>query len=699
MDDKKQMSDAELQKLLQDIDVPAPDEAAKISAMNVAESQFAKKVKKNEKTRQGNTAGFRPMDVLHNTFIFLTGGKNMKKSYIISGTLGLALLAVVASGTFIGQDLIQERPTFNKASSEMLSASGGNRISERHANPMPKSEPAKRAEQRIAQQPSIAAEQRAPKKHPELAIPAYAPPSAPAPKLEGILGSINNGASADMAAPQHRMIPALPSPEIAPYVEQNRDRFEGKETNPVKSVQSEPVSTLSIDVDTASYAVVRRSLNHGQLPQRDAVRVEELINYFDYDYPLPESREEPFQPSVALYETPWNAETMLMHVGIKGHDIPANAQKPRSNMVFLIDTSGSMRSQDKLPLLQQAFRMLVNTMDENDTISIVTYAGNAGVVLEPTSVDEKDKILNAIDNLNAGGSTAGAAGIKTAYDLAQQHFDEDGVNRVILATDGDFNVGMTDHEQLKQYIEQKRDSGIYLSVMGFGQGNYNDALMQTLAQNGNGNAAYIDSINEARKVLVDEASSTLYPIANDVKIQVEFNPAKVAEYRLIGYETRMLKREDFNNDKVDAGDIGAGHTVTAIYELTPVGSKAQMIDDLRYGNAHEDAQEEKAIAAENSNEYAFLKMRYKLPGESTSKLITRPITTADTKTVDGLSDDMRFAAAVAAFGQKLRGEQYIGDFTYNDILELANSARGDDPFNYRGEFINLVRNAEVANQR
>lgn len=680
MDDKKQMTDAELQKLLQDIDVPAPDEAAKVSAMNVAESQFAEKVKKNEKTRQGNAAGFRPMDVLHNTFIFLTGGKNMKKSYIISGTLGLALLAVVASGTLIGQDLAQRQKAFNKASSELRINGAGDAGS-------------------ITSAPQAILEDKitpAPKR--EAAEILHAVPSTPeAPPI-----AMQNyaGISADAVAPQHRMIaPMPPAPEIAPYVEQNRDRFAGKETNPVKSVQSEPVSTLSIDVDTASYAVVRRSLNHGQLPQRDAVRVEELINYFDYDYPLPESREEPFQPSVALYETPWNAETMLMHVGIKGHDIPANAQKPRSNMVFLIDTSGSMRSQDKLPLLQQAFRMLVNTMDENDTISIVTYAGNAGVVLEPTSVDEKDKILNAIDNLNAGGSTAGAAGIKTAYDLAQQHFDEDGVNRVILATDGDFNVGMTSNEELKQYIEQKRDSGIYLSVMGFGQGNYNDALMQTLAQNGNGNAAYIDSINEARKVLVDEASSTLYPIANDVKIQVEFNPAKVAEYRLIGYETRMLKREDFNNDKVDAGDIGAGHTVTAIYELTPVGSKAQMIDDLRYGNAHEDAQKEKVTAAENSNEYAFLKMRYKLPGESTSKLITRPITTADTTTVDGLSDDMRFAAAVAAFGQKLRGEQYIGDFTYNDILELANSARGDDPFNYRGEFINLVRNAEVANQR
>lgn len=679
MDDKKQMTDAELQKLLQDIDVPAPDEAAKISAMNVAESQFAEKVKKNEKTRQGNAAGFRPMDVLHNTFIFLTGGKNMKKSYVISGTLGLALLAVVASGTFIGQDLAPRQKAFNKATSELRINGAGDAGS-------------------IASAPQAILEDKittAPKR--EAAQILHAVPSTPA--APPIAMQNYAGISADAVAPQHRMFAPMPAPEIAPYVEQNRDRFEGKETNPVKSVQSEPVSTLSIDVDTASYAVVRRSLNHGQLPQRDAVRVEELINYFDYDYPLPESREEPFQPSVALYETPWNAETMLMHVGIKGHDIPASAQKPRSNMVFLIDTSGSMRSQDKLPLLQQAFRMLVNTMDENDTISIVTYAGNAGVVLEPTSVDEKDKILHAIDNLNAGGSTAGAAGIKTAYDLAQQHFDKDGVNRVILATDGDFNVGMTSNEELKQYIEQKRDSGIYLSVMGFGQGNYNDALMQTLAQNGNGNAAYIDSINEARKVLVDEASSTLYPIANDVKIQVEFNPTKVAEYRLIGYETRMLKREDFNNDKVDAGDIGAGHTVTAIYELTPVGSKAQMIDDLRYGNAHEEAQEEKVTAAENSNEYAFLKMRYKLPGESASKLITRPITTADTKTVDGLSDDMRFAAAVAAFGQKLRGEQYIGDFTYNDILELANSARGDDPFNYRGEFINLVRNAEVASQR
>jgi Ca-activated chloride channel family protein len=314
--------------------------------------------------------------------------------------------------------------------------------------------------------------------------------------------------------------------------------------------------------------------------------------------------------------------------------------------------------------------------------------------LEPTQVSEKTAILNAIDNLQAGGGTAGAQGIKTAYQLAEEHFDKNGVNRVILATDGDFNVGITDHDQLKEYISNKRESGIYLSVLGFGQGNYNDAMMQTLAQNGNGNAAYIDNINEARKVLVDEATSTLYPIANDVKIQVEFNPGLVAEYRLIGYENRLLNREDFNNDKIDAGDIGAGHTVTAIYELTPVGSKAQLMDDLRYGEAHKPAE----VTKTGSNEYAFLKIRYKLLGESTSKLITRPIVTNDTHKLDGLSNDMRFAAAVAAFGQLLRHESYMGNFSYDDVLALATSARGTDAYNYRGEFLSLVRNAKAAAQ-
>ena len=366
------------------------------------------------------------------------------------------------------------------------------------------------------------------------------------------------------------------------YVEQGRDRFEAFDANPVKVTAEEPVSTFSIDVDTASYAFMRASLNRGVLPQPDAVRVEEFINYFPYDYAPPESPEAPFAAHVSLLPTPWNAATRLMHIGIKGYDL-VPAIRPRANLVFLVDTSGSMDSPDKLLLLINAFRLLLDALAPEDTVAIVAYAGAAGTVLEPTPAAEQGAIRAALERLQAGGSTAGAEGIRQAYALAERHFVEGGVNRVILATDGDFNVGIFDPDELEGYIARKRESGVFLSVLGFGMGNYNDVLMQRLAQNGNGNAAYIDALSEARKVLVDEATSTLFPIAKDVKIQVEFNPALVSEYRLIGYETRMLEREDFRNDKVDAGEIGAGHTVTALYEITPTGSGAERIAPLRYG--------------------------------------------------------------------------------------------------------------------
>ena len=476
-----------------------------------------------------------------------------------------------------------------------------------------------------------------------------------------------------------------------PPREENRDRFQDTENNPVKSVQSEPVSTFSIDVDTASYAFVRRNLENGRLPDRNAVRVEEMVNYFSYDYPHAETAEEPFRPSVALYPTPWNENTMLMHIGIKGHEIVTD-EKPRSNLVFLIDVSGSMQAQDKLPLLKSAFRLLVDRLEPNDTVSIVTYAGRAGTVLEPTKVSEKHKILAALDQLRSGGSTAGHQGIRQAYALAEANYDREGINRVILATDGDFNVGISDVDQLKSYIEGKRKNGVYLSVLGFGQGNYNDHLMQVLAQNGNGNAAYIDSLREAQKVLVEEAGSTLFPIASDVKIQIEFNPALVSEYRLIGYETRALKREDFNNDKVDAGDIGSGHTVTAIYELTPAGSRTKFIDDLRYQQPEPAAE---APEATPQDEFAFLKLRYKLPGQQSSTLMTLPVTRDLARAnVDALTADMRFAAAVAAFGQKLRGNAHLSEFSYDEILRIASNARGEDPFGYRSEFLALVRLAK-----
>jgi Ca-activated chloride channel family protein len=498
--------------------------------------------------------------------------------------------------------------------------------------------------------------------------------------------------SFEIAPAVQGLVQLAETPAIQPepaYVGQ--DEFTSFETNPVKLVSETPVSTFSIDVDTASYAFVRRQLNSGVLPQKSAVRVEEMINYFDYAYQAPESPDSPFLANVTVYPAPWNAQAKLLHIGIKGYELP-KAANPRANLVFLIDTSGSMQSRDRLPLLKHAFRMLVETLDPEDSVAIVTYAGSAGTALEPTRAKEKAKILAALDRLRSGGSTAGAAGIEQAYALAEGNFDPKGVNRVLLATDGDFNVGITNHQELEDFISRKRESGIFLSVLGFGEGNYHDNLMQKLAQNGNGNAAYIDSLNEARKVLVDEAGATLFPIAKDVKIQVEFNPARVAEYRLIGYETRSLRREDFNNDKVDAGEIGSGHAVTAIYEIKTPQSQSRLMDESRYGTAQ--LAEPSAAASE---EYAFVKIRYKLPDADRSKLITRPVTSAD-EFVDFQAADgeLRFAAAVAAFGQILRGAAYTGQFTFDDIIQLAQSAKGEDTFGYRSEFLNLVRLAKSA---
>jgi Ca-activated chloride channel family protein len=506
------------------------------------------------------------------------------------------------------------------------------------------------------------------------------------------------GAEADQLASKIGSMESELAPMIAPepgmpemYHDQGRDNFATIETNPLKVTAEEPVSTFSIDVDTSSYAFMRASLNNGVLPQDDAVRVEELINYFPYDYPGPASAEEPFAASVTVMPTPWNADTKLLHIGIKGFDI-AMAERPRANLVFLIDTSGSMEEPNKLSLLINSMKLLVDELQPEDSVSIVVYAGSAGTVLEPTKVSEKAKILSALENLSAGGSTAGAEGIRQAYQLAERSFDQSGVNRVILATDGDFNVGITDIDELEGFIEREREAGIFLSVLGFGMGNYNDALMQALAQNGNGAAAYIDTLNEARKVLVEESTSTLFPIAKDVKLQVEFNPATVAEYRLIGYENRLLNREDFNNDRVDAGEIGSGHTVTAIYEITPAGSAAELVDDLRY-------QPNAATPAATADEYAFLRIRYKLPEEDTSRLIETPIGAANDIGASGggtTAEEARFAASVAAFGQILRGGRYTGDFGYDEVIALANANKGADEFGYRSEFVNLVRLAKSA---
>ena len=471
---------------------------------------------------------------------------------------------------------------------------------------------------------------------------------------------------------------------------QSRVRFTKFSSNPVKLVTEEPMSTFSVDADTASYAFIRANLNEGYFPPKDVVRTEELINYFAYDYAPPETRDQPFAAHVSLMPAPWNDASRLMHIGIKGFELD-HSEVPPANLVFLIDTSGSMVQPNKLPLLIRSFKLLLSVLAPDDRVAIVTYAGSAGVVLEPTPVSERSKILDRLERLYAGGSTAGGDGIRLAYRLAEQHMVSDGINRVILATDGDFNVGITDVDKLEEFISRKRSSGVFLSVLGFGMDNYNDDLMQHLAQNGNGNAAYIDSISEARKVFVEQVTSTLVPIAKDVKIQVEFNPATVSEYRLIGYETRMLEREDFRNDKVDAGEVGAGHTVTAIYELTLANTDAGHVPPSRYQST------ESELSSSFDDEFAFLKIRYKLPDAHSSTLVTQPVTVANYfDTVNTAPRDVRFATAVAAFGERLRGGRYTGDYGYKEVIALANDALGDDRFGYRREFIQLVRLAQTA---
>ena len=694
------MNDEDIKKILQKMEIPEPDESMKKATINAAMSEFHKQ----KSAIQNNTKGFedeRRLTGKWKTLFTFLGEFAMRKSFVITGaaTACLALLVVGLSFFSVYKPDYKKEPTNQIIVSQKADDSVKRPIfraeqdREASLNEIAGEGQDKDGRENIDTQ-SLAKEKKlvnrtlgnehtssiAPVEDTEGAV-VMSDPSTSAPHSFKDLSRQTeknfvaaHRSNVEMVAPHDGIaiggciLPPHGEHEINQYQDIGRDKFETLISNPVKLVTEDPVSTFSADVDTASYAFVRRQLNNGVLPQKNAVRIEELINYFDYDYSVPTDKTRPFQPTIAVYPTPWNPETKLLHIGIKGYDIIPD-KKPISNLVFLLDVSGSMNSHDKLPLLKNSFRMLVNTLDERDTISIVVYAGAAGTVLEPTKVKEKGEIFAALDKLQAGGSTAGGEGIRKAYDLADANFNQEGVNRIILATDGDFNVGIQNPEELKSFIERKRKTGIFLSVLGFGQGNYNDALMQKLAQNGNGNAAYIDNLNEARKVLVDEASSTLFTIAKDVKFQIEFNPNLVAEYRLIGYETRMLKREDFNNDKVDAGDIGSGHSVTAIYEITPIDSKRKLVDGLRYNDKNDS---EKAEKKSFGTEYGFLKIRYKLPDSDKSQLITTPINQGNEYTqIEQVPSDIRFATSVAGFGQLLGGGTYTGKLTYNDVITLA----------------------------
>jgi len=488
-----------------------------------------------------------------------------------------------------------------------------------------------------------------------------------------------------MAAPAaaglafYSMAPPPPPPPV-----EDRENYGKVGDNPVQRAAEQPVSTFSVDVDTGSYSNVRRFLNKGRLPPSDAVRVEELINYFPLADAAPKSSAVPFSVTTELAPTPWNAKTKLLRVGIKGY--APTGPVPPSNLVFLVDVSGSMNAPDKLPLVQASLKLLTRKLRAQDRISLVTYAGATAVVLEPTPGDQRATIEQAIDRLTAGGGTAGGAGIQMAYQQAEKAFINSGNNRILLATDGDFNVGVTRFESLVDMVKEKRKSGIALTTLGFGTGNYNEHLMEQIADAGDGNYSYIDGLQEAQKVLVEQRDATLLTIAKDVKIQVEFNPAVTAEYRLIGYENRALRREDFSNDKVDAGDIGAGHSVTALYEVALVGEGGERVEPLRYGSA--------AKPAAKDAEMAFVRLRYKKPDEDQSQLIERPVRADALVPMAQASDALKLTAAVAAFGQKLRGGTYTGSYGWADIAALAKQARGVDESASVGEFVQLVGLAE-----
>ncbi len=473
----------------------------------------------------------------------------------------------------------------------------------------------------------------------------------------------------------------------------NTEGYSTIHENEFHEATKNPLSTFSIDVDAASYSNVRRFINNGQRPPIDAVRIEEMINYFNYNYPQPDG-EVPFAVYTELAQCPWNTQHKLLHIGLQGRIVPTE-NLPASNIVFLIDVSGSMQPANKLPLLKSAFKMLVQQLRPRDRVAIVVYAGAAGLVLPSTPGNEKETISDALDRLSAGGSTAGGAGLQLAYQVAEQNFVKSGNNRIILATDGDFNIGASSNAEMERLIEKEREKGVFMTVLGFGMGNYKDDKMEIIADKGNGNYAYIDNLQEAKKVLVNEFGGTLFTIAKDVKIQIEFNPANVQAYRLIGYENRKLNDEDFNDDKKDAGELGSGHTVTALYEIIPVGvenSYVKKIDDLKY------QQNQVVPKAHDTDELLTLKLRYKQPDGDKSQLITSVVKTKD-EIKGETSDNFRWSAAVAAYGMILRDSEFKGNATLDKVIEMAKNARGKYPEGYRSEFIRMVQSTDFLAKR
>lgn len=648
--------DDELDKLRAALrETPALDETSKEAALRVAEEHFA--------SLQGMANAARPTDNSPQRAGFLKGlGQMFNKPNLKPLMLATTSLVIVGVGVVLTTPLMNPVP--NPTPRTETAATPTN--TEHEVTEDVVAEPATELVDDLASGAIV-----------DLASEPT-PTSRPTPKrlartTNSAKTRATSGPSVFRSGGPNVMRDQLPRPQVA----QSQDQFPDVSPNPLKVTAEDSISTFSIDVDTASYSWIRSSLTRGQMPDPKSVRIEEMVNYFPYAYAVPEG-DMPFRQTVTVSETPWNPDTQLMHIAIQGAQV---TERPPLNLVFLLDTSGSMQDANKLPLLVQSFRLMLGQLRPEDEVAIVTYAGSAGTVLEPTKASERDKIEDALLRLHAGGSTAGGEGLRAAYALADQMARDGEVSRVLLATDGDFNVGMQSDGALKSFVEQKRKSGTYLSVFGFGRGNVNDSLMQTLAQNGNGQAAYIDTLAEAQKMLVDQLSGAMFTIAQDVKIQVEFNPATVAEYRLIGYETRALKREDFNNDKVDAGEIGAGHTVTALYEVTPVDSPAALTDPLRFGTVTEDSY---------TSDLAFLRLRYKESDATQSKLLEVVIPTGESDA----SAEASFGMAIAGFGQLLRGNTALGDWGYTDAIALANANKGDDEFGHRAEAVQLMRLAQ-----